>query len=1598
MFKKICAVIIIFCFIFEQVGFAQIAPELGIPAYLSNITPVSNRFRPVQLRSLAFDPVLQNFDLLLDTGDAEKIQPADLSSAADKLMEYFRVGLVLPNSLFWVNLRPDSPDDIIDTYLARTDMGKVLLEADLQLKKDLARLTNPDTQEGSRYWNKLYAKAQSIFGSNDIEIPTFTRPWIVPGEIIVRETPDGAFIYKATLKVCLEQDYLSRPATNLGAGKDAQGYNFDDPRLKEINEYSSQLIRETVIPRLTREVNASKNYSSLRQVYYSLILAQWFKRKMQGTKDPLSEKIDTKDLAGLTSKAAWNKDTYYQAYKRSFQQGEYNKAEEVQSPGGLIVRNYFSGGMIFDGGSMSAMQIIRSRAEDVAVQLQDRLVAIRVRLSGAEWSKISSGQSDLDIYFNKIRFAQAMGDKSSSYYEERAIATEQQLDGQLQQLTGKQFKNLNQEQLDELWQLYRDFMLSHILAGRMPVLNHFRPFPILEQFNERFSKETYFKSDLIYWEQSLSGVPILIFFDPVKKVSYSVPVDTTAYTEQDVFKHDLKDLLAVIRRLPQEEQDRLQLRVGWGNGRGLRGFFIVEEDRLIDFKGYTFLDIDVSRGHRHAGADPTMSMSRDAALFEVDALLKIGAVDAEFQDIVTIDGITYGQLRREGRIGEYGCPLLRMYDIKNVKDLSQIRSPHATFKEHYYYAGKNFGRQLAKIHSMLIFNGLVDKLLNYIQSFWHAGNVDPFGNLIDIEGYTYKQHTGHEFDPSNEQDRARVRAWIAEDIRRFLVGMDMDDPTHSIVDKGFIGNVDNTEYKRAFLEGFLETYAGDSGITLQDQDLVFEGYGATAQLVLKTLGVSDFKGYEAARQRYLLPGRLADVMVEKIVGRYSGADMKDGGVEFQLDLSAIYKGSPDRQEDIAQYEGQQAALKEYILKQLNIYSTQLKLGRAGTFQVQKIEVKYKENGWYKDIFKVMVTLATGESFNLCLAILKPNDLGGDNRPVSQSKNAIDMFIAEAERKIDYAARAPGLGLPADLVPAMYDTGVTRSGPLYYYLQEWFDETISGIMMKRALTYTELEGIAQAWMTMANVYDEYVQDPRGNNIMMRTTESLALVDIGVMRHLRNAAAPGYSLDEKDIIHNLFSYYDQHNLRPGFRFDKTTPILNTSDIEKAILSGIQKGLGPEKWEKFINAALASVELQYFERRAIESFVQKSKQPAAKADGGKGKPTDAVSPVDKFNGNDYDIRQAGFEIYRSMVETFKEKMSISPELSAFGAMIFNGSLHTSPISVLATAGERGRSGSILAGSSSNKQSWDNATTDPAAHDPGSFRYIVHGMQPPHIRLMRDLMIMKEGLLMDKSREIDLTTEPERVSEKTVISTSYVDQDHRDTWGGYGFILKVPGRNIISTHYSDAGTPFFEGAEWVKKQIDSQNIMTPEELMLMTSSHNYNEVVITGTHPDDTSSKVEIIGVFFKRLPNGVLLANSEGATDEDMMISARLRARAGKNGWPVVYIDEPVFEFQNRAPEFMDHSDDTKQSFAIAVNKDGKRYIVEGDSGGSIRGRVNEFGGAVSNPMNEEQFNIFLKEITSYVQTNRFEIIRRTISSGTGEPETVSSIYDRLMKRGL
>ena len=64
---------------------------------------------------------------------------------------------------------------------------------------------------------------------------------------------------EAKLKVMLEQDYLALEKNNVIKDSSAKPQN-------DVNKLGSQIMREIIIPELTKEVNHDKNFAPLKRI------------------------------------------------------------------------------------------------------------------------------------------------------------------------------------------------------------------------------------------------------------------------------------------------------------------------------------------------------------------------------------------------------------------------------------------------------------------------------------------------------------------------------------------------------------------------------------------------------------------------------------------------------------------------------------------------------------------------------------------------------------------------------------------------------------------------------------------------------------------------------------------------------------------------------------------------------------------------------------------------------------------------------------------------------------------------------------------------------------------------------------------------------------------------------------------------------------------------------------------------------------------------------------------------------------------------------------------------------------------------------------
>ena len=232
---------------------------------------LSDTFAPPLLKGIKVyrnDPF--RFDFILDKGDAP-LTDEQVKVDSTRLIKYFLASLTVPEKDLWVNLSPYEQDRIVPEAFGQTEMGRDLLAQDYILKQITASVIYPEEKIGKEFWDKVYAEALKRYGTTDVPVDTFNKVWIMPETATVYENKDAAFVVESKLKVMLEEDYLA-----LEKNADVKIQTTSGT-----NKFGSEIIREVVLPILKKEVNEGKNFAPLRQVYNSLILATWYKRKVK---------------------------------------------------------------------------------------------------------------------------------------------------------------------------------------------------------------------------------------------------------------------------------------------------------------------------------------------------------------------------------------------------------------------------------------------------------------------------------------------------------------------------------------------------------------------------------------------------------------------------------------------------------------------------------------------------------------------------------------------------------------------------------------------------------------------------------------------------------------------------------------------------------------------------------------------------------------------------------------------------------------------------------------------------------------------------------------------------------------------------------------------------------------------------------------------------------------------------------------------------------------------------------------------------------------------------------------------------------------------
>ena len=337
--RKIVVLITLICFCLGMIAPPSWAGEIML-TNPGQMVGLSQSFAPAMIRGLTVDPRKPfSFEFLMDQGD-KGLSPESKTDEYKKLIRYFLASLAIPEKDLWVNLSPYEEGRIIADNFGLTEMGRDLLAEDYILKQITASLLHPDKEPGQAFWQKVYKAAFDHYGTTDVPVDTFNKVWIVPDEVEVYEEGTSVILVKSHLKVMLEADYLAQ-RNDLGAEKDVR---VDDR--EETAKISREIVREVVLPILEKEVNEGENFSGLRQITASLVLATWYKNKWQ---DRLLNRIysDRSKVKGIDQDPA-NNQKIFEQYVQAFKKGVFNFIKDdydelAQEP---LPRKYFSGGFV----------------------------------------------------------------------------------------------------------------------------------------------------------------------------------------------------------------------------------------------------------------------------------------------------------------------------------------------------------------------------------------------------------------------------------------------------------------------------------------------------------------------------------------------------------------------------------------------------------------------------------------------------------------------------------------------------------------------------------------------------------------------------------------------------------------------------------------------------------------------------------------------------------------------------------------------------------------------------------------------------------------------------------------------------------------------------------------------------------------------------------------------------------------------------------------------------------------------------------------------------------------------------------------------------
>lgn len=294
------------------------AENINLPK-LGSMVSLSDSFTAPVLKGIVIDPANPlNLKFNIDTYSQDNVSKAEV----EKLVSYFLAALTIDKNDLWVNLSPYEKERITNDSLAKTELGKVLLEQDYILKQLSASLTHPASPTGKSYWSRVNSEEKIV---NRV-MQDLSKIWIVPEKALVHENGSSAYVHELS---------------------------FDIDTKSEIDNDASL---QAIVAEVKKDVNFGKNFSKLRQIFHAIVLAQWFKAKLSNSF--YSQYINQNKTKGIELTDKQLKEKIWNQYLESFKVGAYDFIDKVKNPynGSLSKQKFFCGGIQSSSIKVEAVQ------------------------------------------------------------------------------------------------------------------------------------------------------------------------------------------------------------------------------------------------------------------------------------------------------------------------------------------------------------------------------------------------------------------------------------------------------------------------------------------------------------------------------------------------------------------------------------------------------------------------------------------------------------------------------------------------------------------------------------------------------------------------------------------------------------------------------------------------------------------------------------------------------------------------------------------------------------------------------------------------------------------------------------------------------------------------------------------------------------------------------------------------------------------------------------------------------------------------------------------------------------------------------------------